>query len=217
MNQYNPQSWFDGASGGTPLEAARMNVAEAGIADASATAYATAAALGQVPGDSGYAAWSSDPAAVGGTSSLTAGVVYLQKIVTRGVKTITNLHCAVAATGTMTAAQNFLAVFDLTGTRLAVTADITAALAAVGEVKAALTAALVNLAAGTYYLGLLPNGSPMATFARGGPVVSGLGNANATAGTQRAAVHGTAQTTMPTSLTMSSLANTGNAPWLAAS
>lgn len=172
-----------------------------------------------LPFDWNYVAWSSDPNSAVATAAPTAGLVYVQKVPVRlAGQLLSNLHCGVTATGTMTSGQNFMAVFDAsTGTRLGITADITAALAATGEVKAAITTPFTIATPVFVYLALLLNGSPMITFARSGGTVGGIGNANLAAAAKRSASYGSGQTAMPSSLTLASLANTANAPWLAVS
>lgn len=172
------------------------------------------------PGDFGYVAWACDPAAISSAVTITAGVLYLWKLPIRTAgQVLTNLHTGVfvAASG-LTASQCFMAVFDSTsGSRLAITADLSGAFGTVGETTHALTAPPTIASAGFVYAGLLVNGTTPPQLARGGPNITGLGNSRLAASAKRVAQYGTAQTAMPASITLASMVNTANAPWMAAS
>jgi hypothetical protein len=216
MTTYPAQSWLDGVAGNTPLSAARLNYMEQGISAASATAY-LAAAL-PLPTDYGYAAWSSDPASIHSTITLTTGVLYLQRIPIRTPGTVISaVHFGLASTGTLTSGQNFTALYDATGALLSSSADLTSAMAATGEVVGTLAAPQTIAGIGFVYAAVLINGSAMPTVSRGGPLTSGVGNAKTTATTKRFAQYGTAQTAIPTPLTLTSMANTATPPWMALS
>lgn len=171
-----------------------------------------------LPVDFNYLAWSGDPAGVQSTVTPTGGVLYIQRLPIRAAGTVvTNVHCAIATTGTLTSGQNFMALYSSGGTRLSVTADLTTAFGTVGEVVGALAAPQTIAAADFVYAAILLNGSALPTLGRGGPSISGLGNAKMTATTKRFAQYGSTQTATPASLTLASMANTANAPWLALS
>jgi hypothetical protein len=171
-----------------------------------------------LPIDSNYLAWSGDPSSVMATVTPTGGVLYLQRLPIRAAGTVvTNVHCALATTGTLTSGQNFMALYNSAGARLSVTADLTTALGTVGEIVGALAAPQTIAAADYVYAAILLNGSAMPTLGRGGPSISGVGNAKLTATTKRFAQYGSVQTATPSSLTLASMANTANAPWLALS
>jgi hypothetical protein len=172
-----------------------------------------------VPADYGYITWSSDPHACGSslmTPSL--GVLYLQRLAIRTAgQLIANLHIGLQATGTLTSGQNFLALYDATtGTRLGVTADLTTALGTAGEIKAALTTPQTIAAAGFVYVGMVINGTVAPQFARSGSLVPGLGNILNTASTKRYGALGTTgtYTAAPASLTLSTINNSSNGPWV---
>lgn len=171
------------------------------------------------PQDFGYLTWVTDPAEVSSLVTPTAGVLYLVRVPMRQASAaLSNLHLGVGVAGSgLTAGQCFVAAFNATtGARLAVSADISGALA-VGETTHALTSPPTVTGPVYVYLGLLLNGTTMPQLARGGPSVSGLGNAKTTTSSKRFAQYGTAQTAMPSSITLSSMVNTANTPWFGAS
>lgn len=172
------------------------------------------------PADFGYASWATDPAAISAAVTITAGVLYLWKLPIRTAgQVLTNLHTGVFVAGSgLTAGQCFAALFDPTsGTRLAVTADLSGAFGSVGETTHAFAATATIASAGFVYAGLLVNGTTPPQLARGGPNITGLGNSRLAANAKRIAQYGTGQTTMPTSITLASMVNTANGPWLALS
>lgn len=171
------------------------------------------------PLDFGYLTWSTDPAEVSSLVTPTAGVLYLVRVPMRQASAaLSNLHLGVGVAGSgLTAGQCFVAAFNATtGARLGVSADISGALA-VGETTHAITSPPTVTGPVYVYLGVLLNGTTMPQLARGGPSVSGLGNAKTTTSTKRFAQYGTGQTAMPSSITLTSMVNTANAPWFGAS
>lgn len=171
------------------------------------------------PLDFGYITWSTDPAEVSSLVTPTAGVLYLARVPLRQASSlIGNLHLGVGVAGSgLTAGQCFVALFNATtGARLGISADISGGLA-VGETTHVITGGATVGGPAYAYLGVLLNGTTMPQLARGGPSISGLGNAKTTASTKRFAQYGTAQTAMPSSITLASMVNTANAPWFGAS
>lgn len=171
------------------------------------------------PIDFGYLSWATDPAEVSGLVTPTAGVLYLTRVPLRQASaTLSNLHLGVGVAGSgLTSGQCFVGIFNAsTGARLGVSADISGALA-VGETTHAITSPPVIAGPAYVYVGVLLNGTTMPQLARGGPTISGLGNAKTTVSSKRFAQYGTAQTAMPSSITLASMTNTANAPWFGVS
>jgi hypothetical protein len=171
------------------------------------------------PLDFGYLTWSTDPAEVSLLVTPTAGVLYLARVPLRQASSaVANLHLGVGVAGSgLTSGQCFVALFNATtGARLGVSADISGGLA-VGETTHVITGGATVAGPVYAYLGVLLNGTTMPQLARGGPSVSGLGNAKTTASSKRFAQYGTAQTAMPSSITLASMVNTANAPWFGVS
>lgn len=149
-------------------------------------------------------------------TAITSGTISWSKLWLRQDETITNICAAIGTVGTgLTAGQNFAALYDLSGARLGVTADQTAAWGTVGFKSMALTAP-VPVTAGYYYAAILSNATTATpAFARGSALTASIPNGNLTATNARFAVGPAAQTTMPLSVTMASRTLTGNALWAA--
>jgi hypothetical protein len=171
------------------------------------------------PDDHGLIAWTQDPATLGaGDDTTTAGVLYLckVKIVNRST-VVTNVHVTVSTQGTgLTAAQNLVGLYNSSGTLLSGSADQTTAFGSAGFKTIALTAPQ-TLAVGSYYVGILTNGTTPPKFLRGTSFsASGL-NANLATSAARFLTSGTAQTALPASVTLGSASTNGVARWAALS
>lgn len=170
-----------------------------------------------VPADSGLLAAPFDPAACGSTGSApTGGVVYVIAVPLRSATTITNIHAVIGVAGSgLTSGQCFFGLYNASGTRLAVTADQATPWATAGNIKAALTAPYVA-SAGTYYVAILANGTTRPQFAVGSTLGATFtpGNVNLTAATARFGRGPGSQTSLPASITMSSLTLDANNYWV---
>lgn len=134
---YNPQSWVDGAAGGTPLSAARLTTMEAGIEDAdsriTAEAAARAAALAALA-----------PVATSGSASdLTTGTIPEARIPST-IARDTEVAAAVAAL--VASAPGALDTLDELAAALGDDANYAASVTAALAGKAAKTANLSDLA-----------------------------------------------------------------------
>jgi len=170
-----------------------------------------------VPADSGLLAAPFDPAACGSAGSApTGGVVYVIAVPLRSATTITNIHAVIGVAGSgLTSGQCFFGLYNASGTRLAVTADQATPWATAGNIKAALTAPYVA-SAGTYYVAILANGTTRPQFAVGSTLGATFtpGNVNLTAATARFGRGPGSQTSLPASITMSSLTLDANNYWV---
>lgn len=164
-----------------------------------------------VPSDHGFLAWGYDPTLAFSSTITVSGTVYLAQVVLRYAATITkaSFSIATAASG-VTANQNFLGLYDSTGTRQAVTAT--------GVLDTVLTstgAQVVNFAssfsapAGSYWIALVNNATTPVTLGRATSFQS-TPNANLTAAAFRWAINGTAQTSLPATITPASNSSTNN-------
>lgn len=161
------------------------------------------------PDDQGMLAWSYDPATAAATTALTAGVVSLVRFRIRVTSTANSLSCGVTTAGSgLTAGQNFMGIYSAAGTLLRNTGDLSTVWNSTGAKIAALTSS-VSLTPGYYYLAMLANGTTPPTLARGGNSTNSLQNAGTTATTLRFATYGSGQTTLPTPLTLASMAASG--------
>lgn len=154
----------------------------------------------------GFLAMTFDPALTQGSISLTSGTVSMARIDLPAAATVNTITVGSTTAGSgLVAGQSFAGLYDSAGTRVAVSADQSASWASTGEKNVALTAPYAA-AAGTYYVGLLCNGTTPISFVRGstGAPIASLVNHGLTAATARWATGPTSQTTLPASITMAS-------------
>jgi|SRR5881628_1669081 len=157
------------------------------------------------PTELGALVWNFDPGMASGQSSTTAGVLHMIRLDVPVAITVTNLVVAIQTAGaTLTAGQNFGALYDSSGSRLAVSADQASAFQATGTITIPLTGTL-GLSPGTYHAALLTNGTTQPQFMRtvGSATLAPTINFGTTVSTARWGNSGSAQTTTPTSVTMS--------------
>jgi hypothetical protein len=171
-----------------------------------------------LPEDHNLITWTQDPATVADAFPLNTGVVYLCKVkVTKPSTVVTNVLYGVTTAGSsLTSGQNFVGLYDSTGTRLAVSADQTTNYGSQGLKTAALTSP-PTVAVGYYYVALLAvgTGTQPSVAASGG--VSSAMNAGLVAATGRFLTSGTGQTALPSSITLSSATLNTGSRWAALS
>lgn len=168
------------------------------------------------PSDSGLLAAPFDPASCSANGSQPAsGRLYLIAIPVRSSITISKVTVVIGVAGSgLTSGQCFLGLYSSTGTLLASTADQSTAFTSTGNISATLTTPYAA-AAGTYYIGLLVNGTTSPYFACGTTFGANFtpGNANRTPTTARFGRGPSSQTSLPASVTMSSVVLDSNAYW----
>lgn len=171
------------------------------------------------PADHNLLSWTMDPALPTGGTILAAGVLHMARIKLPEDSSVTNLIACVTTGGsTLTAGQNFGALYTSTGTRIAITADQSSSWTGAGAKTMALAGGPYALTAGTYYAALLANGTTPPTFLRGHGTSTSTLNIGLTAGTgARSLTSGTGQTTPPASVTLGSASLDFKAWWLALS
>ncbi len=164
------------------------------------------------PTDQGLKTWSFDPMAAISTLTPTTGQLLLAR-----VPVIANIspvfcyyHVGTGGTG-LTAGQNFLALYDSAGTRVAVSTDQTTNFGTSGVKVAGLSASLTP---GNYWVAFLANGTSAPTL-RGVSSTGGVGNTGTGASTSRFGTIGAAQTVTPTSFSTSSIAADIRSIWVA--
>jgi hypothetical protein len=167
--------------------------------------------------DNGYLAWNADPAVIPGTFTPTSGTIYVAGILLRNTVTaghVTTGLVSTAASG-VTSGQNFIGVYNSSGTRLAQTGIDSAYGSTFSLVSTAVSAG--SLSAGLYWVLWLMNASTMPELARVGGIMGALTNAGLGSATAFTATAGTGQTALPSSFTPSSLSLNSQAPWVALS
>jgi len=173
------------------------------------------------PSDQNLIAWSYDPALPTNSTALsTSGVVHLVKVVLRYAATITNVLYQINTIGSgLTASESFAGIYDSTGTLRGTSASQSTAWAATtGLYTTALTASY-SAPAGVYFVAFVCNGTTGPALARlnGLAGASSTINAGLTAANYRFAINGTGNTTLPSSITLSSNTQEGVSYWAALS
>lgn len=160
----------------------------------------------------GLLGWAFDPVIVTGTQILISGSIYWIKIPVRKAVTITNVRYTIATAGaTLTAGQNLIGLYDATGTRLGVSADLSADwVGAVGTRETPLGAP-VAVAAGFYYAAMMSNGTTPITVTRGQSVSTSAINQ----GGSLRYVETTGNTSLPASFVPGSANQGASARWAA--
>jgi hypothetical protein len=174
---------------------------------------------GMNPNDHGWKLWTNDPLSCGASDAHTSGSVRMIKLPSAPQSyTLTSVKFFVAAVAvTPTAGQNFAGIYDASGTRLAVSADVTADLTATGMKTWAMTAPIVVAANTPLWVALLFNAATAPTGVASA-AVSGretLYNGDLTVATARYTSGPTAQTSLPVSITMASRTLLPRSPWIA--
>jgi hypothetical protein len=163
------------------------------------------------PSDLALLGWAYDPLAATTTSLSIGGTVYLTAIWLRQPMLVSNLWCIVTTVGAgLTASQNFLGLYNSSGTQVAVTADVSGSVPFIttsGTAKVAVTTPY-NAPAGQYWMAMVFNGTTKPTLASA-VSPSTYGHLTSAASAYRFAVNGTGQTTLPASITPSSNVTTG--------
>jgi hypothetical protein len=170
------------------------------------------------PADHGLITWSQDPATCRSTGdNITSGTIYLCKVKIVDRSTIvSNVLLSILNTPTlMTAGQNFVGLYDSTGTRLALSADQAANWTTAGLKTIALTSPQ-TLAVGSYYVAILmvSTGTVPQLLQGNGASASAL-NAGLTTGTARWLNTAAGNTSLPTSITLSSQSTNAGSRWVA--
>ena len=156
----------------------------------------------------GYAEWNYDPVIGGSGSAPTSGTIYVMKVSAQTGGTVSNIVATITSVAgvSLTSGQNFVGLYDSTGTRIAVTADQSSAWTSNGVKAMALTSSVTIRGGSDYYVALLCNGSTPPSFMRSGTNLSAP-NANQSNALQRFSVNGTG-ISLPGSLTLSSNTST---------
>lgn len=160
--------------------------------------------------DHGLRAWAFDPRFCGTTAAVaTSGTLFLSGMFITESFTATTLYWGVSVTPTtQTAGQNFVGLYDSTGTLLA-SVGVDGDTASTGLKAGAISVALTP---GTYWAAFLFNAAtaPQLPRCAGTGGTASLINVGLTGATQLYATNGTGRTSMPSTITMASnAASTG--------
>lgn len=163
--------------------------------------------------------WTQDPRTLRSSGdTITGGVVYLAKVdIANRSTVVSNILVGVITAGaTLTSGQNFVGLYNSSGTLLATSADQTTAWGTTGLKTAAITPQ--TLAVGSYYVAILSNGTTKPVFATGaGHGQDSITNAGLTTATSAFLTSGTGLTALPASITLSSGSPNSGSRWAALS
>lgn len=162
------------------------------------------------PDDYGWLSWTIDPSQASTADvAMTSGTVFTMAVWLRQAATVSNIVTFVNNTATLTAGQNFAGLYDSAGTRVGVTADQSASWASAGLKTMALTAP-ASVTAGMYYIAMLCVGATPIIVPRESNLSNATFlNAGLSVATSRIASGPTAQTSLPTSITLSTRTQIG--------
>lgn len=164
--------------------------------------------------DHGLLGSTADPALVSSGKLAVNGTVYLARLYVRKAATATKLYWGVNTAGvTATAGQNFVGLYDSTGTRLA-SVGVDARVTTTGVFTETISAAVTP---GYYYVAFVFNASTAPQpYRTPGDLSASLANLNiGSASRYRFATNGTGQTSLPSSLTLGSNSASQAAYWAA--
>lgn len=149
-------------------------------------------------------AWTGSPS-YSTTASLSFGRIQFNKFWLRKAATLSTVSFVFTTAGSsLTSGQNFVALFDSSGTQVAISADQTTAFGSVGLKTVSMTTPY-SAQPGGYYVAILPNGSgTVPIMVCLGAIGSSSLNFGLTTANARALQSGSGNTSMPSSVTLSS-------------
>jgi hypothetical protein len=174
-----------------------------------------AAATG-IPGptDQGLKAWAYDPVSMGsGGTVLTSQRIQYVKVAVPAAATITGVVMQVIGAPT-SATSTYFGLYDSSGTQVAVTADVTSSVSSGGAKQLAFSSTY-SAAAGTYYVGILQSASTCMSMGRASLGSSAAYNMGFASAPFRFNTGATGQSTLPASVTLSTLTSSNDGYWVA--
>ncbi len=171
----------------------------------------------------GYLEWNFDPtyaSATGTGQSATSSSLFLMKISAQTGGTISNIIATVGTLGSgFTSNQSFAGIYDDTGTRLGLTADMASTWNTTGVKIMPLTASVSFQAGRDYFVAILANATTPPSFVTAAANNSTTTpNASLANAVQRFSVNGISVSTLPASLTLSANSSSGTRSfWVALS
>ncbi|HSX06850.1 MAG TPA: glycosyl hydrolase family 28-related protein [Candidatus Saccharimonadia bacterium] len=170
-----------------------------------------------LPTDMGYVSWTYDPIGCRAGQVPTAGVLYLARIQIRSSATLTNIFVGMTTAGSgLTSNQNFVGLYNSSGTLLGNSADQTASWASGNTEKQIAFSSSVSVTSGFYWVAFLANGTTTPTFAVGSQLIGNLGSGAASASTRRFGQYSSSLTSLPSTITPGSITQTVNQTYWAA-
>lgn len=167
------------------------------------------------PADQGLIAWTYDPMMAATAAVMTAGTLYVNRLILRQAAVAGTLYACVSAAGvTLTAGQCFAGLWRASdGALIGITADQSAAWQGAGSKAMPLVGGPFPLPAGAYYAGAWANGVTPPSFFRT-TNTGGLPNVIQLPGFNRVGTADTGLTVGPPN-PLGAVGNTSQSPWFA--
>jgi hypothetical protein len=166
------------------------------------------------PIDQGLKGWTFDPTSLGsGGTVLTTQRIQYARVIIPVAATVTGVAVQVVAIPTA-ASNTFFGLYDSTGTRVAVTAEISASFGTTGGKQLAFSSPYAA-AAGTYYVGVVQTATTPMSLGRAGLGSSIVYNLGIAAAPFRYNSGATGQTSLPASVTLGTVTSSNDAYWMA--
>ncbi len=152
-----------------------------------------------------FKSWSFDPNDIQSTNSPVSAQIFIAKVPMEDFMDVSNIMVGIETAGSgLTAGRNFMAIYDMRGTKMAVTGDVTAAFGGTGEQSLALTSTVKLTGSPGQYMvvAMLATGTTMPVFWCGNSVAAraNLGVMGSDKFVIRWASNIAGQTTMPNTL-----------------
>jgi hypothetical protein len=166
-----------------------------------------------VPADASLVTWAFPPWASSSAGPGNSGFTYYMRVKIPAAATVTGVRLYQTAAGaTLTSGQCLAGLYDSSGNRVAVSADQSTAWGTGSQAnKDAPFTSQYSAAAGYYWIALLFNGTTGPSWPKGAP--SGAANAGWSAAPFPVLISGSGQTSLPASVTLTSLSTTVSAFW----
>jgi hypothetical protein len=208
----NPGTWSQIGSGGATLDTTATDIQpvsnqSAGSTSKAADAGHTHGAPLWIPGDNGLLLANFEPAAATNSSAPTAGIMYLMKLSIHTSMTLSYLWWFILSAGSGASTGSYTGIYSSSGTLLSGSSDIASYLTSTNGQKIPLTTPQ-NLSAGTYlWAALLTNLATTQPSIGKSNAPTWQININLSSATLRVGTYGTGQTSLPSSITTSSISN----------
>lgn len=168
------------------------------------------------PSDHAYIAWVYDPVFTAGSGTVNVGGLYLSALYIRATTTISSIVIYIATAGsTLTTGENFVGLYNQSGTLLSGSADQTTTFAGTGAKAIALTTPQ-TVSPGMYWAAVLANGTTGPALARANTNITSMMDVGLGASAYRFGLLSGAGTSLPASFTPTSLTVPGAPFWMAA-
>jgi hypothetical protein len=168
------------------------------------------------PNDQSYKGWAFDPTIAANTTVPTSGQPFLIKVKAAASGTVNTVNINVGTLGTgFSASASYVAVYNLSGTLLAQSADLAGTLNTTGAKAIALGAGVTVVVGTFYYVWMVVGASGPPALSRGGNL--GAINQGTGPGTYRFCTLGTGISSPPATITLSGSAALSTSYWAALS